>query len=100
MTDPKLNELGKLISQRIERKHRMKKGHSESERWDKCLHVEGEIWAYEHMWGELMQKGLLTEPDEKPNLSTCPGCDGVADNGHNRSYPPEPYYCTKCEGEK
>lgn len=31
------------------------------------------------------------------DLSTCPRCGGVADNGFDRSYPPVPYICTKCE---
>ena len=30
------------------------------------------------------------------DLDTCPGCGGVADNGHDREFPPNPYYCTKC----
>lgn len=33
----------------------------------------------------------------KDYLSTCPGCGGPADNGHDRCLPPSPYYCTKCE---
>ncbi len=35
--------------------------------------------------------------DEKPDLSTCPKCGGPADNGHDREFPPNPYFCTKCE---
>jgi hypothetical protein len=35
----------------------------------------------------------------RPDLSKCPQCGGVADNGHDRCYPPNPYYCTKCEKE-
>lgn len=31
---------------------------------------------------------------------TCPSCGGPADNGYDRSYPPEPYACTKCEAEE
>jgi hypothetical protein len=30
------------------------------------------------------------------DLSTCPGCGGPADNGHDRCVPPTAYYCTKC----
>lgn len=30
------------------------------------------------------------------DLDKCPGCGGYADNGHDREYPPNPYYCTKC----
>lgn len=33
------------------------------------------------------------------DLSKCPKCGGVADNGHDRCYPPNPYLCTKCEGK-
>lgn len=32
------------------------------------------------------------------DLSKCPRCGGEADNGHDRSYPPVPYYCSKCQG--
>jgi hypothetical protein len=32
-----------------------------------------------------------------PDLSQCPKCGGEADNGHDRSFPPNPYNCTKCE---
>ncbi len=39
----------------------------------------------------------LEGQDKKPNLSTCPGCGGPADNGHDRCVPPSPYYCTKCD---
>ena len=37
----------------------------------------------------------LAEQAEQ-DLDTCPGCGGVADNGHDREFPPNPYYCTKC----
>lgn len=30
------------------------------------------------------------------NPLMCPGCGGVADNGHDREMPPNPYYCTSC----
>jgi len=36
------------------------------------------------------------EPEHN-DLSKCPECGGVADNGFSRTIPPEPYYCTKCE---
>lgn len=29
----------------------------------------------------------------------CPQCNGPADNGHDRSIPPNPYLCTKCMAE-
>ena len=28
---------------------------------------------------------------------TCPGCNGIPDNGFDRCDPPSPYYCTKCQ---
>jgi hypothetical protein len=31
-----------------------------------------------------------------PDLSKCPNCGGEADNGHDRSYPPVAYFCSKC----
>jgi hypothetical protein len=31
------------------------------------------------------------------DLTKCPQCGGVADNGHDREMPPNPYLCTKCE---
>ena len=40
-------------------------------------------------------KAALAEPD----LSHCPQCGGPADNGHDRSIPPSPYWCTKCMAE-
>lgn len=30
------------------------------------------------------------------DISECPNCVGPADNGHDGSYPPIPYFCTKC----
>ncbi len=44
----------------------------------------------------LMTKWVDDMEEPKPNLSTCPGCGGVADNGHDRCVPPSPYYCSKC----
>lgn len=35
-----------------------------------------------------------------PSLDTCPKCGGVADNGFDREYPPNPYLCTKCNKQK
>lgn len=34
---------------------------------------------------------------ELPRLETCPKCGGIADNGHDRELPPNPYLCSKCE---
>jgi hypothetical protein len=37
------------------------------------------------------------EPVEpRRDLSKCPRCGGVADNGHDRCVPPNPYWCSKC----
>lgn len=33
------------------------------------------------------------------DLSRCPQCNGPADNGFDRSFPPSPYLCTKCMAE-
>lgn len=41
----------------------------------------------------------LAEPVQEPDLSRCPQCGGPADNGHDRSIPPNPYFCTKCMAE-
>ena len=38
--------------------------------------------------------------EENADLSKCPNCGGPADNGHDRCYPPNPYYCTKCEDKE
>ena len=35
----------------------------------------------------------------EPDLFHCPKCGGPADNGHDRSIPPSPYWCTKCMAE-
>jgi len=41
----------------------------------------------------------LAEPVQEPDLFHCPKCGGPADNGHDRSFPPSPYFCTKCMAE-
>jgi hypothetical protein len=40
--------------------------------------------------------GYVQAEQAEQDLDTCPGCGGVADNGHDREFPPNPYYCTKC----
>jgi len=35
--------------------------------------------------------------DEKPDLTKCPACGGIPDNGHDRECPPNPYICSKCK---
>ncbi len=42
---------------------------------------------------------ILTKPtsiEVALDLNKCPKCGGVADNGHDRCLPPNPYFCTKC----
>jgi hypothetical protein len=43
---------------------------------------------------------LNTRPSVEPSAMICPGCNGDADNGHDRCDPPNPYYCTKCEANQ
>jgi len=31
------------------------------------------------------------------DITKCHNCGGLADNGHDRCYPFNPYYCTKCQ---
>jgi len=38
------------------------------------------------------------EMDKPTDLHRCPGCGGPADQGYDRCCPPNPYYCSKCEG--
>ena len=40
-------------------------------------------------------KAYIPEQD----LTKCPKCGGPADNGFDRCYPPNAYYCSKCEAE-
>lgn len=72
-------------------------------------------WPYEHgIKNELvlpieeavklkavLSQGYLSQPKEEwrdieTDLNKCPKCGGKADNGHDRCFPPNPYYCTKC----
>jgi len=39
---------------------------------------------------------LPSAQPQEPDINKCPSCGGEADNGHDRCYPPNPYYCTKC----
>lgn len=41
-------------------------------------------------------RAARAQEQAEQDLDTCPGCGGVADNGHDREFPPKPYYCTKC----
>lgn len=42
------------------------------------------------------ENALETPLTDKPNLSKCPMCGGLADNGHDRELPPNVYACSKC----
>ena len=44
-------------------------------------------------------RARLAEPVQEPDLFHCPKCGGPADNGHDRSIPPNPYFCTRCMAE-
>ena len=41
-------------------------------------------------------RAARAQEQAEQDLDTCPGCGGVADNGYDREFPPNPYYCTKC----
>lgn len=42
---------------------------------------------------------MTPDKSQDPDINKCPKCGGYADNGFDRSLPPEPYYCSKCEKE-
>ena len=44
-----------------------------------------------------MEQQTLKGGEKERNC--CPECGGIADNGFDREYPPNPYVCTKCEQE-
>ena len=48
--------------------------------------------------GRIEEEDALAQQAE-PDLSRCPKCNGPADNGHDRSIPPNPYLCTRCMAE-
>ncbi len=50
---------------------------------NKCKHIEGYVFEW--------------VGNVPPDLSVCPNCGGVADNGHDRCVPPNAYWCTKCD---
>jgi len=55
--------------------------------------IQPEVIAFETLY--IIRAARAQEQAEQ-DLDTCPGCGGVADNGHDREFPPNPYYCTKC----
>ena len=65
------------------------------------------ILQHEHVWpgAEKKSRFVITAlraslaQQTKPDLSRCPQCNGPADNGFDRSFPPIPYLCTKCMAE-
>lgn len=51
---------------------------------------------------EALRQALFNEPavpNKDPDLSCCPRCGGLADNGHDRCFPPTVYFCTKCAAD-
>lgn len=51
---------------------------------------------------KLMEQNIVRAwgGDDEPDLDTCPGCGGPADNGNDRCVPPGPYLCTKCSASE
>ncbi|MCK5020123.1 MAG: hypothetical protein KAS32_23920 [Candidatus Peribacteraceae bacterium] len=39
----------------------------------------------------------MDEMEKRQRLDRCPECGGIADNGHDREFPPNPYLCKKGE---
>lgn len=71
--------------------------------WGEKLH----FWSFsietlESEFEQLMKNRKAWEDfnhdnqEDEPDINTCPGCGGPADNGHDRCIPPRPYYCSKC----
>ena len=68
---------------------------------------KAQMWDFRDWYPVPAQVGMKSDPDEfyalpvakepAPDLSKCPNCGGPADNGHDRCFPPNPYYCTKCD---
>ncbi len=59
------------------------------------------LYARVTYWRELPDKPpALTSQDGGASLDKCPNCGGLADNGHDRCLPPNPYYCTKCQASQ
>lgn len=57
----KLNELGKLLENRIkDRRKRIEQCKKENS-FAYCIMFDGQVIALEGMWLELMNRGLLTE---------------------------------------
>jgi len=49
---------------------------------------------------DLVERLKRTPPEtEEPDLDRCPGCNGPADQGHDRCLPPSPYYCIACQAK-
>lgn len=52
--------------------------------------------AFDRIRRALSAPAREATPTEQ-DISKCPVCGGVADNGMDRCLPPNPYYCTKCQ---
>lgn len=64
------------------------------------LRDECERAADREVSGKRTDDSDAEEGEEVSDLNTCPGCGGPADNGHDRTCPPMPYYCKKCQANK
>lgn len=53
--------------------------------------------AQEYIRADLVPTISKTETTTVTDLTRCPKCQGVADNGFDRCDPPNAYNCTKCE---
>jgi hypothetical protein len=69
---------------------------------NKEIYLDGSSWYHSHSKRKIC--GDIAEPKKreipKVDINVCPNCGGVADNGHDRCYPPNPYFCTKCDSSK
>lgn len=57
--------------------------------------MQDKLWEdhrVRHLWDQAQEQA-------EPDISLCPQCNGPADNGFDRSFPPSPYLCTKCMAE-
>lgn len=62
-----------------------------------CAHSEGFEWPADPLATAIYVGPKPASPNDTPDLDKCPVCGGPADNGHDREFPPNPYYCVKCQ---
>ena len=59
-----------------------------------------ERWRDEYWHPELaIATEGASDAAEKPDVSKCPLCGGIVDNGHDRECPPNAYCCEACMSE-